>query len=432
MTACRKERKNEILHNMPTGMNKMKRIQNLLLAVTWTAAICSALIFTAVKIRNWGPVLDAPWQGDFIVYRDAARVLDSEPEQLYRTSQWPKVLNEPDVSMNPFQYMPAIGMALIPFARMPVETAQRIWFWLSVAAFLPVVVLVARRIPPGRARVIGVGMMFLLPAFLDALYLGQITFVMALLVVLAWYGMDAQRPWVRILAGVCLGIACGIKPIVVGLALVALLRRRIGFLAGMVAALAALTGVGLLKLPASVTLDYIAVMRDFTEKMTPREMTYLIFWNQSIPAFWQKLFGAQYAALATGISFGCVAAILFAIVRRSLRSARLSKRTDVIEVSAALLGVLLCAPMTWLHYILATAPVFAGIARAWQSQTHFIGRMALPVGICMAMLQRAAEPLVAATGIQMFSSLMAISMSLWLGMLLATAPTHNLSPSSSH
>jgi hypothetical protein len=127
-----------------------------------------------------------------------------------------------------------------------------------------------------------------------------------------------------------------------------------------------------------------------------------------------------------------VAAILFAIVRRSLRSARLSKRTDVIEVSAALLGVLLCAPVTWLHYILATAPVFAGIARAWQSQTHFIGRMALPVGICMAMLQRAAEPLVAATGIQMFSSLMAISMSLWLGMLLATAPTHNLSPSSSH
>jgi hypothetical protein len=395
------------------------KTHTILSVVCWTAAISISLAFIFIKLRNWGPSVDVPFHGDFLMYRTAARVLLVDPEKVYRTAEWPLVLNEPDVTALPFPYMPVVGLALTPFAHMPVEMAQRIWFWLTAVLLVGVAVLIARRMPLGVPRAVGLGSLFLLPAVLDTFYHGQVNVIMALLLVVSWLCIDDRRRWVRIAAGICLGVACGIKPVVAGLALVALLRRRWDFLIGAVSGWMLLLTAGLLFLPMTVTTDYIDVLLGYTGQLAPPEITDMIFWNQSLPAYWQKQFTGVAGAV---LGIASVAAVLGVVVLRTLRMSRTgSAAIGEVDVAAALLGVLICAPVTWSHYILATAPVFVGIAHTWdRTKDAPWRRLLIPAGIVLMVMQRGGEPLYAMTGWPITTSLMTFGMLLWLAALLTT------------
>jgi len=391
-------------------------------AFAWVIAAALALAFTAVKIRNWGPQLDAPFQGDFIVYRNAARVLFQDPQRLYRTEDWPQVLNEPGTDWLPFLYMPAVGLAMTPFAAIPLDAARRVWFWLTAALQLIIVLLIARRMPPGVPRVVGLASLLLTPAMLDNFYQGQINLVMALLLTAAWYGVDDRRRWVRVLAGVCLGVACGIKPVMAGLALVALVRRRWIFLTGTAAGWLTLLAIGVLALPTSVTVDYFAVLGGAVGERVPNNISQGLLINQSIPAFWQKvLVGSGLEGVSGVLGMASVVIILLLAAASVARAGNAGKPIGAIEMSIGALAVLICVPLTWNHYLQAVAPAFVGIAVAWdraRASGSLTSQLAIPVGLLFIVAQRGAELLVNYVGWAGVFSMMTFGVLIWLTVLM--------------
>jgi hypothetical protein len=382
--------------------------------VAWAIALGLGLLFTTIKVRNWGAALDAPEQSDFAVYYAAAQIVHVAPEALYRTEKWAELLQSSDAPGMPFPYAPMIAAVLRPIGTLPYEFARRIWFWSSVFLELVTLWLLLRR-SSGRLR-LSTGLMFLFfPAVLDVLHLGQINAWIGLLTVGAWLGCDDRRPGVRFLAGMLLGVACCMKPIVAGLALLALVRRQWGYLGGMTAGAVLVLLFGMIALPIPVTGEYFGLLIGYTRALTPPGIEQYLFWNQSIWAFWKKLLGDS-DALGRVLGFATAAGVVLAAAVRLWRR----NTPTAVEAAAALLAVLIASPVVWNHYLLAIAPVFVGAAAAASQHRAWYWGMALPLGYALMVAQRASEPLMALTGISISTSLMTFGMLLWLAALLTT------------
>ncbi len=392
------------------------------LTALWIAVIAVTTLFVIVKVRNWGPAIDAPAQDDFASYYYAAQISEKAPLLLYLPGEWRNVLGG-DVETLPFLYMPATAIAFQPISHLPYETARRIWFWLSVGCIAATAFLLARRLRSRRAQAIAMAMVVFSPALLDTLFLGQINGVLALFAALACLGLESQKRPFAFLAGFVLGIACCVKPVPIGLAAIALLRRRFAYLAGVGCGVGVFVAVSALALPGGVFQNYTGTIARMSGELAPPGLT--IFWNQSILAFGKKLAGGEGAPVTSLLAILAAGVIgLFAglAILRNSRSA--SRRTD-ISISIALLVALLCSPVTWWHYLLIATPVIMTIAEIYVNTDDPLWKMAAPLGLLLVIAQRGTERLVAPAPIlAVLSSLMTFGLLFWLLLLAKTSFTH--------
>lgn len=253
---------------------------------------------------------------------------------------------------------------------------------------------------------------------LDTLFLGQVNAVLALFVALAFLGLESRRNAIAFLAGFALGIVCCVKPIPIGLAAIALIRRRFAYLAGVACGAGMCVVVSAYALPAGVFQNYVDTIARMSGDLAPPGLT--IFWNQSMLAFWQKIANGQGAApssLPGLLSAGLVMLLSALVILRDSGSA--STRND-IAVSIALLVALLCSPITWWHYLLIATPVIMTVADTYVNSDDPLWRLALPLGLLLIVAQRGTERLVApALVAAVLSSLMTFGLLVWL-LLLAT------------
>lgn len=391
-------------------MSKAARIEKALLTVAWTAAICSALVFMVIKIRNWGPELDAPEQSDFAVYYDAAGVAARNSEMLYRVEEWTRVLERPVPSSMPFPYMPVIAVLLRPLGQLSFDTARRLWFWISAAQIVLALGLLARTVPAGATRRATILLAALHPSLLDTLHLGQINAPIALLTVASWLGLASRRRMVSFIAGMLLGAACAIKPVVAGLAIAALPRRNYAYLAGCLAGGLTMLGAGLLLMPIGVTRDYVSLLAGYSQRLTPPGIDDYLFWNQSVWAFWRKVFGDGHAGirLLGGVTAACV--LLVTLGRQWIRR---GSRSAASDAASGMLAVLICEPVTWNHYMLAAAPLYAGAAGAVTGASRWMWRMLMPIGYTLTVLQRASVLLAPLLGVALSSSMTLFGLLAW-------------------
>ncbi|MBI1258244.1 MAG: DUF2029 domain-containing protein [Chloroflexi bacterium] len=152
-------------------------------AALWLALIAIAWVFA---FRS------GPGMFDFRVYLTASQQL-VEGMHLY------------PVEAQLYHYPPLLAQLLMPLAKLPVETAETLWFAGNVV-LLTGLTAVFSRINTLRARWWLITLCFLPLA--DALQIGQITIVLLALLAGAWYAARTNRPF---LCGALLALATWIK-----------------------------------------------------------------------------------------------------------------------------------------------------------------------------------------------------------------------------
>ena len=331
----------------------IRRRFDLLLGTLLIALVALFVMRTVVpaESRLTGGFLAYYAAGDLIASGADARGLYDQPafEQRVRTLSHGTVR---DVYLG---NTPALAVAWLPFARLPIESARRLWIGISVLFLGLAIALTATRVPNG-GRLLGAVLLTSLltvpsPAR-EQLFLGQMYACILLLHALGWRAYERGND---ALTGIALGLTMMLKlsgwPIVVLL----LLRRRwraVGWVAGTGLVLFALTlpWVGLdawreavfVQMPASAALP--------TAKLSA---------YQTVSGFWQHLFRldavfnpqpvADLPWLATVGTLLTTAAACAALLLERLS-------TQVQYAGALVLTVLLSPLAEQYHYLLVLLP----------------------------------------------------------------------------
>ena len=143
----------------------------------------------------------APKMPDFEVYwKAAARAAHAEP--LYRPSD----------GHYQFKYLPAFAVLAIPLGRMPLATAEIVWFATSVALLVTLLAL-AVRLPVERRKPVRWLVVLTVLAFgkfyAHELVLGQVNILFAVIATAAFLAMRSGR---EVSAGALVALAIVIKP----------------------------------------------------------------------------------------------------------------------------------------------------------------------------------------------------------------------------
>lgn len=203
-----------------------------------TAGIGALTLLLALAgfIRIVPALLRIPQSYDFAAYYVAARALDLGLP-LYQTTSMDTaaLINGTKVPYPEYIYPPLLAELLRPLGALPFDTARTIWFAGNLAALVVSLELLRRlgRLPAWFTPAASVGALMLPPVY-SSLLLGQINFVLLLLITGALYLAAARAPTPArdVLSGLLLGLAAVIKVYPGVLALSFVLRRRWYALAG--------------------------------------------------------------------------------------------------------------------------------------------------------------------------------------------------------
>jgi len=391
--------------------------------VLWLLAALVAIAFFSIKAHNWGPVLDAPEQGDFGVYYYSAKISKIAPEFLYDYHKWGEASGGEFRYHMPFLYIPAYAVLLRPLSDLPYETARRVWFWCSVIAIFATVIIMSRYISSKKVFALSVTLWLFNPSALDTLFHGQVNAFLAVLLTLACAGLGNPKCVVQFLAGMCLGFASAIKPFPIGLTIYAFSRKQYSYVAGTVVSLILLFAIGFVALPLKVTQDYFNVMLGVSTEFAPPGMP--IFWNQSIAAFWSKLImpidvmiGASPPPNPMWVTvLSVVSSLIFAgfTIKALLpKKDQEGRESKIFEICLVLIAMLLLTPYTWWHYLLLTTFIFIAIAIILLNRSKtWWQRIALPLGYLLIVTQRGMERIVPHVRITILSSLTFFGLLIW-------------------
>jgi Glycosyltransferase family 87 len=429
--------------NLPRFSARARQSGALVERLLWGLALLVAVIFVVIKVRAWGSVLDAPEQSDFVAgYYHAALIVMRSPVDLYHEERWPQLLGEGSGGL--FTYMPTFAWLLGPFARLPIESARRVWFWTSVLALgLTVVLLIA--MGPSRPQGMAAAALYvLMPATLDTLFLGQVNFYLGLTITLSVLSLRATRIWPQLLGGVLLGFAGAVKFFPLALAGMTVWKRRWPYGLGALLGVALYVGLGWLALPASVWADYANRLGGMTATLAPPGQSPVS--NQSLLAFWTKLAmqgpvplflqGSDLGILQAHalvppelskvlgyVSVLCVLCLSAWVVwrlRTSVRPQPTLMPPVFVASAIVLLAALLVSPITWWHYTAITAPIFPVVV-ATRPELAWPWRILMPIGYLLMVAQRGMMLWLPLVPIIATSSLMLFGLLLWWLVLLRYA-----------
>jgi hypothetical protein len=237
-----------------------------------------------------------------------------------------------------------------PLAYLGFEAAWGVWFFLSLICLFSAVRLMQRQelIAPGLAAFGWVSLGFLLyfPT-VASFFLGQVTFLVMLPMLLGWVALRQQRNGT---AGAWLGLAASLKPFV-GLIWLGLTLQKNGRAAGAML----LTGfvcavIGLLPGGWDAYIDYSAALHAINWQAAS--------WNASLAGFISRPLGGSQnipwidaPGWARGLTTLATLATLALYVRavRQCNSLTVRARSDWL-LALSLPAMLLVSPLGWLYY----------------------------------------------------------------------------------
>jgi hypothetical protein len=226
---------------------------------------------------------------------------------------------------------PHFALLIAPLVRLPLWAAFLIWTFVSLAFawFTARVVFAAVPMRVDMRRLICAA--GLATAGVQAtVRLGQVSFLIALLVTLAWRELRQDRPWT---GGVWFGVALGLKPFLLLPLTIFVIRGRARF--GLMAVAAAMLSIGL----GSIVYGSAAVGDWLDALQEPLGFRSRHFLNASVAAVVARLDGPRVV--------GTVGAGIVAVA-----SAVAAFHAD--EDHAWLIGLvaaLVCSPLGWIYYL---------------------------------------------------------------------------------
>jgi len=306
---------------------------------SWPLAIAAlATVMFVVRVHSE--------MADFAVYRTAAvRALDAEP--LYRASD----------GHYQYKYLPAFALAMAPFALVPLEAGEFVWYAFSVVLLWVFIVWSVAGVPArrlSRHALVWCAVLFMGKFYAHELNLGQTNVLLGVILVAALLSVEAGR---RGLAGALVGAGVFVKPYAVILLPWLLVSTGVAGLLGAAAVLAA----GLV-LPAAVygwqgNLDLvIGWYRTVTDTTAPN---LLVAENVSLATMWAKWIGV--GPVANGLA---VASVLLALGAAGLAlwQRRRVPQPAYLEFGLLMLLVPLISPQGWDYVLLLATPAVLCLA----------------------------------------------------------------------
>jgi hypothetical protein len=243
---------------------------------------------------------------------------------------------------------PTSVLLALPLARLDFGDAVLAWNAISVAAFLISLCIVAAVLSVPRSLFLPVlSLLIFCQPMLAALYQGQLTLILVLLVTAVWTLERSDRSYT---AGIVLGAAAAIKLFPAYLVVYLAVRGRLQSLVGAVLSFLALTIVT----AAIVGLD---AYRDYVQTVLPAQARFQgLGYNCAIAGFWYKLFNPAgenrlitplwscpiLAQLGTFFSDLAITVIVGACAYRA--TTRVQRD---LAFAAAITAMLLVAPVSW-------------------------------------------------------------------------------------
>ncbi|MBI3943563.1 MAG: DUF2029 domain-containing protein [Chloroflexi bacterium] len=382
-------------------------------------------------------------QNDFAIYYTAARVSLLSPAQLYTSGIWNQIigLNLSSNSDVPYLYLPTFALILRPLALLPYQTAEQVWFFINIFALLLTVICLYLSGSEKSASFVGSLMWLLAPATFDTLHFGQINALLGLLITASLLGLRSTKPGTQVLAGSLLGLAGGIKFLLLPLIILAPLTRKWMYGWGAILGLAILVAVGLISFPLSTWSDFFRILTATTGGLAPPGLYYeSMVQNQSLFAFWHKLtftgviplqFQTQFIGAITvkPVIAPTLASLLSAITAAAMvsftglalwRLYRHAKDASVIASGIILLAALMLSPLTWAHYLTMVPPVFLALQRIYRRVSP-VSQLLLSTGYLFVVLHRGIVILLHIVPVLILSSLFLAGLCLWWWVLIEYA-----------
>lgn len=290
----------------------------------------------------------APRMPDFEVYwRAAARAAHGEP--LYRPSD----------GHFQFKYLPAFAVLAAPLGVLPLQAAKLLWFAISVALLVLLIVLNVR-LPPDRREPVRWLVIVLVITFgkfyAHELVLGQVNMLFAVVATLMLLAIKDGR---EAAAGVLAALAIVIKPYAV-LFLPWLIARR--EIASTAAACAGLALALLLPLPLYGIDGNITLHREWWRTVTETTAPQLsVYDNVSLAAMFFRWVGPGDLSARLAVATAAVLLVLAALVFLGRRGVTFP---EGLEGGLLLTLMPLLSPQGWDYVFLIATPAVVLLANA--------------------------------------------------------------------
>jgi len=289
-------------------------------------------------------------QSDFIIYRDAGlAALQGKP--IYG-------LHDP----SPFQYAPIYAVAFIPLGLLPPRPAQLLWFAISMALALPMMILGTSRLLCGPAFELG-WELIAIPLLLCIRFIhpnldhGQINLLLLAMVVWGFALANESKP---VAAGGLLAASMLAKPFALPVILYLLARKQIVFVVSLMIFIAVLFLLPSLLVGPGYTVHQTGgYLTSLTTRDIQRSRDLKNKYNQSSAALAARWFTPREASLsgvkvaaAGGFAFQC--ALTMGVVAWLIFRRRNAPGQDVrLSLAALFCTAAAFSPISWLEYYMA-------------------------------------------------------------------------------
>jgi hypothetical protein len=259
-----------------------------------------------------------------------------------------------------FKYMPFSAFLYLPLTLLPLSAAKAVWFGLVIASSIAVFSLSIKLLRPPKQKAVlalAVGVFVLGRYFLRELQLGQINALIAVLLLLMIFALDAgretetRRVGLPGTSGLCWGLATALKPYSLIYLPYFLLKKKRATAAG------GLVVLGLAALAPSLFYGLkgnFAVLREWWTTLSAS--TPSLFASQdnvSLMGLLTKWTGRRDVSLA---AYVLAVAALAGLVLILLRLGRGVARPQILESFFLLALIPVVSPLGWDYTLLAAAP----------------------------------------------------------------------------
>ena len=293
---------------------------------------------------------------------------------------------EKDIAYN--AHPPTSVVLALPFARLPLRDAVLAWNLVTMMALLAGLLLLAAGLPELKTLFLPVAVLlpFCLPIY-GNFQQGQLTFILVLLTIAAWYLDRSDRPGI---AGLMIGAAASVKLFPAYLVVYFAARGRWRGVFGAATAFAALNLAAAAVLGREACADYVRIVLPSMEKFQSYGF------NLSFSGFLHKLFDPAsergwiaplwYSPAAA--RWGTLVADLLAtaMVARAAWRARTRDQRD-LAFGLATAAMLLVSPITWDYSLPLLLLPFALLAKA-SSTSRWLPVPLVPVLIIFGLPQK--------------------------------------------
>lgn len=339
--------------NRPPGVSGLLRVNRPVPGVLVIAATALALSITTPRIVSR--------MADFEVYWTAAvRARSTQP--LYRIED----------GHYQFKYLPAFAVLAIPAGLVPLPTAKRVWFGVSVVLLVALITL-SLSVLPDRAKppwVLSIIVIVAMGKFYGhELVLGQVNLLFGVIALVAIRAMNAGR---EAAGGLLLALAVVVKPYALLFAPWLAARRH----APAIAAFAiGMVTVAVLPMPFYGAQGTLALHADWWQTVTGSTAPNLTNAdNVSIAGMYAKWFGTApiVRPLVVATSATLLALAAFTVVRRGG-----VPQPDALEGALLLTLIPLLSPQGWDYVFLVSTPAIALLV-------NYEARLPLPARVLAA------------------------------------------------